>query len=269
MKLKSFIESLDEVEEAHRDFYTATEGGFVLDVESVNGLSLENVDGLKSALGKQTRAAKEAKDKLDAFGDITPEKAKSALSKVEEMDGWDKDEKVRQQIDQGVKAAQDKFDSEKQGLETRLQSTVAQLDQRMTSEAISAAAAKHAPGKPIRPFLSVTRDFLRVEEVDGERRLVVLDEEGEPKVEYRDGKAVPSTVDDLFGWMKEQDDFMGLYPSTGHSGAGSRSSGGGMAGGPNPWAKDTENATQQAAMINSDPQKAKAMAAKAGVVLPI
>ena len=49
MPLKSIINSLDAVDESHRSFYREEAGRHVLDVESVDGFALENVNGLKTA----------------------------------------------------------------------------------------------------------------------------------------------------------------------------------------------------------------------------
>ena len=56
MPLKSIINSLDDVEELHRPFYREDAGRHVLDVESVDGFALENVNGLKTALSTERRA---------------------------------------------------------------------------------------------------------------------------------------------------------------------------------------------------------------------
>ena len=51
--LDAFVESIESVDEALRGEYKQVEGGFQLDVKPTNGFALENVEGLKSALGKE------------------------------------------------------------------------------------------------------------------------------------------------------------------------------------------------------------------------
>lgn len=83
MSLKAIVE---EVPENMNDFYVAGEGAnegkFVLSVESVGGYGLEDVSGLKRSYDEVKAKALTRKEKLEAFGDYTPEQIKEFEAKA-------------------------------------------------------------------------------------------------------------------------------------------------------------------------------------------
>ena len=84
-KLKTELESLDGLDDALKGLYVEHDGKFVLDAD------IPDVSGLKSALDKERKAARDAEAKRKAFEDkfIVPQ-------------GWDADGKriVRFEINQ-------------------------------------------------------------------------------------------------------------------------------------------------------------------------
>ena len=81
--LKAVVPSLDDVAESLKGFYKDREaGGFMLQVDPVGGFSLEDIGGLKNTLSETREKLKKARDRLDAFGDLDPSKARDALTKV-------------------------------------------------------------------------------------------------------------------------------------------------------------------------------------------
>lgn len=95
MALKAIIDKLDDVAEGLRGEYRAgtkdegLEGKFVLTVEAVSGYTLENVDGLKSALSKERGAKEAAERKAEAFKDMDPAKVKANLDRLAELEKLD------------------------------------------------------------------------------------------------------------------------------------------------------------------------------------
>ena len=72
-KLQAVLESLDDVPEPYRDLYVEDDGGkFRIDAEGVE--NLVDTSGLKSALAKVKREAKDAKDALARYDGVDPEK---------------------------------------------------------------------------------------------------------------------------------------------------------------------------------------------------
>lgn len=80
MSLKAIVE---EVPENMNDYYTAREDGkFVLNVETVEGVGLEDVAGLKRSYEEVKAKALTRKQKLEAFGEYTPEQIKEFEQKA-------------------------------------------------------------------------------------------------------------------------------------------------------------------------------------------
>ena len=67
MPLKAIVEDIETVDEGARSFYVQTDNGYVLDVEEVNGMALENVTGLKSALSKERSSVKSLTSKVNKY----------------------------------------------------------------------------------------------------------------------------------------------------------------------------------------------------------
>ncbi len=65
--LKPFYANNEEIPEGFGDHYKEQDGKFILDVEQVNGYSLENVTGLKSALQSERSSATDLKSQLSDF----------------------------------------------------------------------------------------------------------------------------------------------------------------------------------------------------------
>src|SRR5262245_7637775 len=85
MALKALLNSLDGLDDATKALYVEKDGKFVLDVESVDGFALEDVNGLKTALGKERTRADRAEGLNVKFKDLDPDKARAALAELEEL----------------------------------------------------------------------------------------------------------------------------------------------------------------------------------------
>lgn len=104
MPLKALVEDINTVDEAHRPLYKEQDGKHVLDVEPVGGFALEDVDGLKSALGATRRERDDAKNALKSFENLDPKKARDALAKVEEFAKFDPNKEADKIVSQKVEA---------------------------------------------------------------------------------------------------------------------------------------------------------------------
>jgi len=97
MGLKPVVDSLDQVAEDLRPHYTSVDGRFVLDLEGEpqgfvsRDTHVEQVNKVAEFRDNNTKlradleAATEAAHKLEAFKDLDPDAARSALSKVQEL----------------------------------------------------------------------------------------------------------------------------------------------------------------------------------------
>ncbi len=85
IELQPFVDSLDAAPEALRDAYVERDGKFFLNVVSKEGFALEDVSGLKTALGKERTRADNLEKTSAKFKDIDPDKARAALTELEEL----------------------------------------------------------------------------------------------------------------------------------------------------------------------------------------
>lgn len=103
---------------------------------------------------------------------------------------------------------------------------------------------------------------LKTEYEGGQVKYTVLDESGQPM--FVKGKE--ATISDLVESLKASDDYAMAFQGSGVKGAGTGSSVSAVgAGASNPWAKGQENMTEQHKLLLTNPGKAAALKAAAGV----
>lgn len=238
MALKFEVESLDGLDEAQKALYTEKDGKYRLAVEGIP--EPENVDGLKTALAKERKAAADAAKmakKYEGLGltaeeiaELVEEKKKTDEDKAKKAGEWDK---LRAQMN----AEHEKKLSEKDSEITKRTSALEKY--LIESAATSAiAAAKGVPAL----LLPHVMKHMKVVEEDGDFKAVVTNAKGEPRV---DGKGEPLTIDALIAEMKADVDVFGrAFESSGQSGGGTRPNNDGgkplnNSGVPKSWAEAT------------------------------
>ena len=212
--------------------YTAGENDvFVLDVEAVDGMALENVTGLKSALEKERSASttlgKVAKGlgytQEDGgawkMGDIDPSKVAAQLKELDKLRAIDpKSEAGKlagQQVEEIRKQLKESHEKEISDRDTLIATQAGQLDDAVIDREIGDALSEH---KGSRELLSpIVRKLVKRVEKDGKQVTQVVDENGVPRV---NNKADPMTVSELVADLKTQEAYRGGFEGTGHSGTG-------------------------------------------------
>lgn len=206
-------------------------GKFVLDVDSVDNLVLEDVSGLKGAYGA-TQAERDAlKTKLATFGDLDPAAAREWKAKLDALGDLSKltdaakaEEALRSQGEQLGR----KHKTELDGRDATIASLTTDLDQEMRVGRVQAAmVGKVKSPKAMLPLLLART---RIDVVDGKRRLRVLDEKGNPAITRKSGSQDEMGLDELVAVMGEDPELKPLYIGTGASGGGTNTpapSGGG------------------------------------------
>jgi len=231
MAIKAIIEKLDDAPETMREHYRAgtkdegAEGKFVLAVEAVGGWNLEDVGGLKTALGRERTAAQTASTALSKFVDregkaMDPAKVLQSLEELESLKAID----PKNQADQLANA---KFESLKtQLLEShktelggrddrigKLTSTVSSL----LIDSVATAAIAEAKGS-VELLLPHVQGQTRVKEgQDGKFSVEVIDKDGNTRV---NGKAEPMSIADLIGEMRSSERYGRAFDGDGQSGTG-------------------------------------------------
>ncbi|WP_315729811.1 hypothetical protein [Bradyrhizobium sp. SZCCHNRI2010] len=299
--LKAVVTDINTVEEAHRPFYVEKNGKFVLNVTPADGFELDNVQGLKTALGAERNnvavlreqlkpyegldatSARTALERIAAFGEITPDAAKSAIETAQRLSALDPAKEAEKIANEKLETAKAQlaaqFGVEKAELSTKItsyeqtiQGLTGQLQGLMREGAIKAEVAKANPLDDARDAIELLAgQFVRTKVADGKYVVEVIDGNGNPRMkDYLNN--VPFTVADLLSEIRESkpalfkpDDKrgIGVQPNSG----GTPPSNHGVK--ENPWAKETRNLTQQMVLIKTKPEVAKQLAAQAGVDLVI
>lgn len=140
-KLKAVLETLDGLDEGLKGLYVEQEGKFVLDAEGVDN------SGLKSALEKERKAARDAEAKRKEFEskykDIDPDRYAELLKAQEEAEAnkGTVEERAQKQAQKAIDAANKARDEALAGIEAERKKAQA-YQGRVLDDAIRAAAAK-------------------------------------------------------------------------------------------------------------------------------
>ena len=278
MPLKSTINSLDEVEEAHRPFYREEGGRHVLDVEPVDGFALENVGGLKTALAAERRAhgdaeaqRREAFARLDTFGDLDPVAARNALERLAAgpVDDVEKTvtarvEAMRASIAAAAGTETTAARAEVDTLKGTLSKREAQLQKLAKDGAMRSELDRVKPlDDAVDALMLMAAQHVDMVEVDGELTARVVDRKGDPRL---DAAGAPISIRDFMKELRDQRPslFRPTHTVTGMGTAGTagaRNAGGGTTN--NPFAKGSINVTAQVLMQSRDPAMAARLKAEA------
>ncbi|KWT70760.1 Phage protein [Hyphomicrobium sulfonivorans] len=218
--LKAIIDTVDGLPDAVKEHYKqGDDGKFVLTVEAVNGFSLEDVTGLKNALGKE-RSTREALEKATAkFKDLDPDKAREALAKMAELSEIDPQKEADKLAQAKVDAIKAQLlESHGKDLKTRddtLSAYRTQIEKLLIDSAATSALAD-AKGS-IDLLLPHIRNAARVVEKDGAFAVEIVKPDGSPKV---NGKGDNMSITELVAEMRQSDVFGRAFEASGHSGTG-------------------------------------------------
>lgn len=227
---EEFSNFADEIQ-AH---YTKSKDGYTLSVESVNGIALENVTGLKSSLQaarKDVDTFKSKASKLEEqFKDIDATAARDALSKVAEMDNWDPEKKLEEgkkkleqklklEADQRIEQATKKHTEALTAKDNELNTAVSQLQQIMIrSAAISALAEAEGNVDLLLPHVEAFAKTKQLE--DGKYAVRILDGNGAERISPQGGSTDNMTIAELVDEMKNSDKFATAFKGSESTGSG-------------------------------------------------
>lgn len=211
----------------------------ILDVTSNGELELVNSKSLKSALQKEREARTKFEKDLKQFKDIDPEKAREALSKMDEMASWDPDKKLaeaRKQLEKQLteqfssreKQLVEKSKSEFEGVSKKYDATRTQL-QRTLVDSVLAQAIATEKGVPELLIPALRSTIKMVELDDGTWEARVVDKDGTERLSTKSGAGASDrmTIPELVAEVKRSTVFARAFDgsSTGGSGASGSDSG--------------------------------------------
>jgi hypothetical protein len=232
--LKAAIRTLEDVEETQRDLYRQEGEVFVLNVEGALGWGNENIDGLKTTLGKLRQEKGDLETRLKPYDGLDPTAAWEALQKVKEFAAIDPkkeaDRLAEEKINAQVGQIKSMYETEKRALIHKLGAFKSQLVALgVDAEIDRALGGLEAKGHKISPA------------VRGDLRVILRqyvghdfdEDKGSLKVTVHDGQGVPrvkNTAGDLMSIADLVDELPASKPNffepKGNTGAGVKPAGG-------------------------------------------
>jgi len=274
MPFKAVISDLTSVDEAHRGLYRKVEdpaspanGKFILDVEPVEGFDLAPVSNLLSALREERERSERAERQAKAWEGLNPDEVKKRLEREERLSKIDPTKEADRLATEKVEAykstAQAEIAALKAKSETREKSLLDQIRNLLLTSQAQAMIAKHKGNATVLLPHVTSRARVR-EKDDGTFVVEVLDERG--GVRIKDASGAAFSIEDLVVEMRGTKDFGVLFATDGTTGSeSSRGTPGSISTTKNPWKKDSFNLTEQMRLQRTDPARAKALMAEAGV----
>jgi len=223
-KLHAVLDSLDDVPEPLRGLYVQSDGGkFRLDAEGVE--ELVDTSGLKSALEKQKREAKAAKEALAKYDGLDPEeyrrlKEAAEAAETQKLQTEGKWEEMKERLTKS-------FEKEKEALGTELTKRDRVIENLTVENELNAAIEKAGV---LPEHRKAVRALLKME-----AKPSVVWENDTPRGVMGD-VAIAEYVE---SWAKT-DEAAHYLPSSGAGGSGAKGGGGGGGGGRKPYREMTE-----------------------------
>lgn len=226
MALKAIVTSISDVPDPLREHYAEKDGKFILSVESVGGVALEDVGGLRTALSKERESRQIAEKTIKAWEGLDPDDTRERLAKYDELSKLDPTKEADRIVSERVKAW-----GEKEG--KRLAAEIGTRDQKIgklesayrkvTVTQAATQAISEAKGR-VKPLLPHVEAVTRVRETaDGSYAVEVLDAAGNVRIGDSQGNSF--TIAQLVAEMKSDPEFAPLFE--GHNAAGSGATSGG------------------------------------------
>ena len=247
--LKAVLNSLDGLSDEMKEHYVEKDSKFILAVTKVDGLSLENVDGLKNTVStlrtsektllQEAKVAEDATKALQAkldettetYKGIDAEQARSALSKISEIKNWDGETKVKEAVELAVTQIEQKMQTkidtvvqqhstEKESLQKELVDSQSQLQNAIVTTKIVEAISKESGNVDVL-MPHVKSQVVMIKDAHGKWKPEVQNKDGDPRVN-NDGADM--SVIQLVQEMKSQDTFAGCFPGANSQGTGKHDS---------------------------------------------
>jgi hypothetical protein len=223
--LKAILDSIEGVNPVVAAEYKQREDGkYILDVEKVadgdNGeLELAPVAKLRSALERERANNQTAQATIAKFKDLDPEKARQALTKLEEMKSWKPEQEVEKRIELLKNELATANKQEKEAIQQKLTRAQAQLKKTLvTNAAVTAIQEEGGNVKLLLPHVEASIRMRETENVDSPYLVEVINENGDPAV--GDGAGNPMSIKQLIQKFKSSDDFASAFKASGTQGSG-------------------------------------------------
>jgi len=221
MALKKFYSTQEEIPEAIRSLYVQKDGKFMLDVEG----GIEDVTGLKSALGKERARADKAEKDLKSWAESgveNPDKVRELLSQLDtlsKLDPKSEAEKLAQAKIESIRTQlSDTHGKEKKGMQDEIDSLTGQLKEVLVDKEVQRVLSlPEVKGNSTLLLPHIRSKVQMVKNSQGAFIAQVLDEAGNPRV---NSDARDMTITDLVSEFRQDPVFASAFDGTGASGSG-------------------------------------------------
>lgn len=214
MSLKLHVDTLDAVDENLRSLYVADGAKFKLQVADLDDTISSRVSEATKRANKEAEGERLKRKQWETLGK-TPDEIQAIIDAQAKLD----EEKARKagefdkilaQVNENtakqIKAKDEVIASKDKTLHRYL------IDSQATA---AIAAAKGVPDL----LLPHVQRHVRVQEKDGDHKVVVVDAAGDPRV---NGKGEPLTISDLVSEMKQSEIYGRAFDGSGQSGSGTQ-----------------------------------------------
>jgi hypothetical protein len=231
MALKAIVDKLDGLPaDVAKEYTKGEDGRFMLSVDAVDGLTLENTSNLRKAIQTERDAKGALEGQLKGFEGIDAKKAREALAKYEEIVNWTPDQKTKEMIAHRESELVKKHKSEIDELSARNNKLSAEMDQTIIGQTVREAIGKHT--KMVDILLPHVVQRCRVDRKEGSSPVVfVVDDSGKPMISQKPGDTSPMQVSEFVETLKKNETFKPVFAIGGNSGGGTQSGGSGGGGG--------------------------------------
>jgi hypothetical protein len=212
-------DSIESIPEALREHYAkGADGKFRPTFEGSSGWALEDVGGLRKALGAERGTREQLERTVKAFDGIDPSVARDALDKVGKIKDWTPGEKVEAQIAAVKEAMSKAHGAEKSALEAKASKLDKELRRVLVVSAAAQSMAKHKADVAL--LMPHVERSVQVAEVGDRFEVRVVGDDGNPLI-ASDGSNM--SLDAFVGGVLREK-FPAAYPSSGAQGGGAQGS---------------------------------------------
>ena len=231
MALQPFYGSPEDVPEALREHYDTDDTGRArLVVESQDGWALEDVKGLKSALGKLKDQQSKATGSLEKWTALErdPDEIRDALEELENLksstDSKQESQRITQlqtELEKTRQSARREREKEIAPMQEKITARTEQLKQVMIDNQLRDAITSAGGSVPL--LLRALKDEVKAVETDsGGIEVQIVDADGPPRVTGADLR--PMSFTELGAEKKSDDQVAPACDANSHSGGGTRPS---------------------------------------------
>ena len=223
--LKPIYETADQIPENLKEYYTDNEdGGFILSVTPDGGYALENINGLKSTLGKLKERAATAETGLKQYSSLGLSAADVAeaveeLNSLKMSQGEESEaiQRMKQELENIKRSARENTEKAVAPVQTLADSRMEQIKELLIDSKLQTAIV-NAGGNP-RLLMPILKNEVNAKTDENGKVIVeIVDADGTPRVTGKD--LTPMGFDELVAERKNDAELAVAFKANGQSGGG-------------------------------------------------